>query len=67
MNQIIKGFRDGTATLEDIDLLEHAANHIEGHTICALGEAAAWPVQSVIRKFRHEFVAAVQDTAKKVG
>ena len=31
------------------------ANQIEGHTICALGDAAAWPVQSFLRHFRHEF------------
>ncbi len=59
MARIIQGFQDGTARPEDIDLLQHAADHIEGHTICALGEAAAWPVQSVIRKWRHEFEAAV--------
>jgi NADH-quinone oxidoreductase subunit F len=67
MEQIIHGFIDGSATMEDIDLLEHAANHIEGHTICALGEAAAWPVQSVLRKWRHEFVEAVQQSSKKAG
>ena len=32
-----------------------AAGQIEGHTICAFGEAAAWPVQSFLRHFRHEF------------
>ena len=31
------------------------ANKIEGHTICALGDAAAWPVQSFLKHFRHEF------------
>ena len=31
------------------------ANRIEGHTICALGDAAAWPVQSFMKHFRHEF------------
>ena len=50
-----------------LDLLEHAANHIEGHTICALGEAAAWPVQSVLKKWRHEFVEAVQKQSEKAG
>ncbi len=38
--------------MEDIDLLLDVANNIEGNTICALGDAAAWPVQSVIKKFR---------------
>ncbi|MBR56717.1 MAG: NADH-quinone oxidoreductase subunit F [Myxococcales bacterium] len=59
--RLIKGFKDGTARPGDIDTLYNAAEHIDGHTICALGPAAAWPVQSVVRKFRHEFEAAIQN------
>jgi NADH-quinone oxidoreductase subunit F len=55
MEKIIKRFVDGQGTPADIDLLLDVANNIEGNTICALGDAAAWPVQSVIRKFRDEF------------
>ena len=40
---------------EELDMLVDVANKIEGHTICALGDAAAWPVQSFIKHFRHEF------------
>lgn len=40
---------------EDIDLLMDVANNIEGNTICALGDAAAWPVQSMLRRFKDEF------------
>ena len=40
---------------EDLDLLLDVANRIEGHTICGLGDAAAWPVQSFLKHFRHEF------------
>jgi NADH-quinone oxidoreductase subunit F len=36
-------------------LLLDVANRIEGHTICALGDAAAWPVQSFLKHYRHEF------------
>jgi NADH-quinone oxidoreductase subunit F len=36
-------------------MLVDVANKIEGHTICALGDAAAWPVQSFVKHFRHEF------------
>ncbi len=43
---------DGTAALEEIDQLEDISRKIEGHTICALGDAAAWPVQGLIRHFR---------------
>ncbi len=39
----------------DIGMLVEVANKIEGHTICALGDAAAWPVQSFIKHYRHEF------------
>jgi len=55
MEKILKRFVAGEGTLKDIDLLLDVANNIEGNTICALGDAAAWPVQSVIKKFRGEF------------
>lgn len=44
----------GNATIEEIDLLEQVTRQIEGHTICALGDAAAWPIQGLIRHFRPE-------------
>lgn len=50
MTRLVKG----QAALSDIDLLEQVTYQIEGHTICALGDAAAWPVQGLIRHFRHE-------------
>lgn len=55
MEKILNRFVAGEGTLTDIDLLLDVANNIEGNTICALGDAAAWPVQSVIKKFRDEF------------
>ncbi len=45
----------GEGTLEDLDLLKDVADNIEGRTICALGDAAAWPVQSFLKHFRDEF------------
>jgi len=45
--------------MKDLDLLLDVANNIEGNTICALGDAAAWPVQSMIKRFREEFVQRV--------
>ncbi|MGH2568148.1 MAG: NADH-ubiquinone oxidoreductase-F iron-sulfur binding region domain-containing protein, partial [Bacteroidota bacterium] len=39
----------------DIDLLLDVANNVEGNTICALGDAAAWPIQAMLRRFRDEF------------
>jgi NADH-quinone oxidoreductase subunit F len=44
----------GEATVEEIDTLEDVTRQIEGHTICALGDAAAWPIQGLIRHFRPE-------------
>jgi NADH-quinone oxidoreductase subunit F len=41
------------------------ANNIEGNTICALGDAAAWPVQSMIRRFRDEFEKKVRTPVKE--
>ncbi len=55
LNRMLKRILAGQGRREDIDLLVQVANRIEGHTICALGDAAAWPVQSFIRHFRHEF------------
>ena len=55
LNRTLKRILAGEGRREDVDLLVSVANNIEGHTICALGDAAAWPVQSFIRHFRHEF------------
>jgi NADH:ubiquinone oxidoreductase subunit F (NADH-binding) len=45
---------DGNAKIEEIDQLYSLTKQIEGHTICALGDAAAWPVQGLIKNFRGE-------------
>jgi NADH-quinone oxidoreductase subunit F len=55
MNRIVKRILAGQARREELDLLVDVANRIEGHTICALGDAAAWPVQSFMKHYRHEF------------
>eukprot|EP00005_Dracoamoeba_jomungandri_P004617 CAMPEP_0174258944 /NCGR_PEP_ID=MMETSP0439-20130205/7848_1 /TAXON_ID=0 /ORGANISM="Stereomyxa ramosa, Strain Chinc5" /LENGTH=465 /DNA_ID=CAMNT_0015342641 /DNA_START=16 /DNA_END=1413 /DNA_ORIENTATION=- len=51
----------GDATFEEIDMLYEISCQIEGHTICALGDAAAWPVQGLIRKFRPEMEQRILD------
>lgn len=53
----------GDARVEEIDMLWEITKQIEGHTICALGDAAAWPVQGLIRHFRHE----MEDRIKHAG
>jgi NADH-quinone oxidoreductase subunit F len=42
------------------------ANRIEGHTICALGDAAAWPVQSFLKHFRHEFQYMIEHKGRSI-
>jgi NADH-quinone oxidoreductase subunit F len=55
MNRLLRRVLAGTARREELNLLVDVANRIEGHTICALGDAAAWPVQSFLKHYRHEF------------
>ena len=54
MNKMIYRFVDGNAKPEEIDMLWEISKQIEGHSICALGDGAAWPVQGLIRHFRPE-------------
>ncbi len=51
----------GDARVEEIDLLQDVTTEIEGHTICALGDAAAWPVQGLIRHFRPELERRIKE------
>ncbi len=55
LDRTLRRILAGQGRRADIDMLVDVANKIEGHTICALGDAAAWPVQSFVRHFRHEF------------
>jgi NADH-quinone oxidoreductase subunit F len=57
---------EGKGTEEDIGKLVDVANKIEGHTICALGDAAAWPVQSFVKHFRHEFEYMVRHRGRSI-
>jgi NADH-quinone oxidoreductase subunit F len=61
MERLVKG----QARIEDIDLLEEVSYQIEGHTICALGDAAAWPVQGLIRHFRDEIEDRIRLAVRK--
>ena len=49
----------------EIDLLLEVTKQVEGHTICALGDAAAWPIQGLIAHFRHEIEARIDDYSRK--
>ena len=54
MVDMLERMKLGNADFAEIDMLEELSYQIEGHTICALGDAAAWPVQGLIRQFRNE-------------
>lgn len=57
----------GNATVDEIDMLWDVTKQIEGHTICALGDAAAWPVQGLIRHFRPEMEKRIMEYRKAIG
>ena len=52
MWRVLERLAAGNATVDEIDTLLDVSKQVEGHTICALGDAAAWPVQGLIRHFR---------------
>ncbi|MBU1213283.1 MAG: NADH-quinone oxidoreductase subunit NuoF [Alphaproteobacteria bacterium] len=55
MERLVKGEADK----REIDMLWDVTKQVEGHTICALGDAAAWPIQGLIRHYRHEIEARI--------
>ncbi len=66
-DQIMARFVKGQAKEREIDMMQELTKQVEGHTICALGEAFAWPVQGLIRHFRHELEAKIRDNATRSG
>ncbi len=54
MWRVMERLRTGDANVEEIDMLHEVTKQVEGHTICALGDAAAWPIQGLIKHFRPE-------------
>ena len=52
MMRVMNRMVEGRASVSEIDTLEQVTRQVEGHTICALGDAAAWPIQGLIRHFR---------------
>jgi NADH-quinone oxidoreductase subunit F len=57
----------GRAELSEIDLLQDVTKEIEGHTICALGDGAAWPVQGLIRHFRPELERRIKEARRQAA
>lgn len=67
MWRMISRLQKGEGDLSDIDLLEQVTYQIEGHTICALGDAAAWPIQGLLRHFRSEIEDRIKNPLKKAA
>jgi NADH-quinone oxidoreductase subunit F len=68
MWRVMERMVKGNATREEIDQLLDVASRIEGHTICALGDAAAWPIQGLFRHFRPVVEQRIEEyTARKAA
>ena len=52
--RVMERLVNGDADASEIDMLLDVTKQVEGHTICALGDAAAWPIQGLIKNFRDE-------------
>src|SRR3972149_6677543 len=63
MWRVLERMAKGQAKKGEIDMLLDVSYQVEGHTICALGDAAAWPVQGLIRHFRHVIEARIDAQA----
>jgi len=61
MWRVLERMAKGEAAHDEIDMLLEVSKQVEGHTICALGDAAAWPVQGLIRHFRHEIEERINE------
>jgi NADH-quinone oxidoreductase subunit F len=66
LDRTLKRILAGQGQSSDLDLLLDVANRIEGHTICGLGDAAAWPVQSFLKHFRHEFEYMIEHGGRSI-
>ena len=64
MWRMMERLRTGDADISEIDLLQEVTKQIEGHTICALGDAAAWPIQGLIKHFRPELERRIKENAR---
>jgi NADH-quinone oxidoreductase subunit F len=61
MWRMMERLRHGDAHLDEIDMLQQVTKQVEGHTICALGDAAAWPIQGLIKHFRPELERRINE------
>jgi NADH-quinone oxidoreductase subunit F len=67
MWRVMERMVTGEAEMSEIDLLLDVASQVEGHTICGLGDAAAWPIQGLFRHFRHEVEERINNYRARKG
>ena len=67
MWRVMERMVTGNARIDEIDSLEDVTRQVEGHTICALGDAAAWPIQGLIRHFRPEMERRIRARTEKLA
>ena len=67
MWRVMERMVTGNARIDEIDALEDVTKQVEGHTICALGDAAAWPIQGLIRHFRPEMERRIRARTEKLA
>jgi len=67
MWRVMERLRNGDADVEEIDMLWNVTKQVEGHTICALGDAAAWPIQGLIRHFRPELEKRIAENVREAA
>ena len=67
MWRVMEKMRTGDAEIGDIDTLYEVTKQVEGHTICALGDAAAWPIQGLIKHFRPEMERRINEARGGAG
>ena len=58
--RVMKRLENNECTLEEVQMLEEVTHQIEGHTICALGDAAAWPIQGLLKHFKKDILKRIQ-------
>ena len=58
--RVMKRLVNNQCSVEEVEMLEEVTHQIEGHTICALGDAAAWPIQGLLKHFKPEILNRIQ-------
>ena len=67
MMRVMERMVQGRAQKREIDMLFDVTKQVEGHTICALGDAAAWPIQGLIRNFRPEMEKRIDEYTRNAS